>query len=139
MLTTPGATGAQAMQESEMSNGEIARQLADLKSQVAVGFQGTHGRLDKVNGQLDTHRERIGQHATTLAETRVKLSTLNNHVFRRQRNSDSDDDKDEVATKAKESKPITRSDLALVGGAVFVLVEFVRWLPALLSAGKGAP
>jgi hypothetical protein len=114
----------------DMTNGEIARQLADLKTQVGIGFQGTHGRLDKVNGQLDIHREKLGEHATALAEHRVKLSTLNGHVFRRSATSED---------AAAESRPVTRADLALVGGALFALIELVRWLPALLSAGKVAP
>lgn len=118
-----------------MSNGEIARQLADLKSQVSSGFTGTHARLDKVNGQLDTHREKLGHHATALAEHRVKISSLNHHLFQRRRgNGEGAEEGDE-----DESAPITRRDLAVFGGAVFVLVELVRWLPVLVSVGQGAP
>lgn len=123
----------------ELSNGEIARQLADLKLQVASGFAGTHGRLDRVNGQLDNHREKLGNHATALAEHRIRLSTLSNHIFRRRNGTGADADVEDDTPGKRESKPITRGDLVFVGGVVFALVEAVRWLPALVSIGRVAP
>lgn len=119
-----------------MSNGEIARRLGELAGQMRDGFSGVNGRLDKVNGQLDTHRGQIAGHAVTLATHQTKLSTLNHEVFHRGRRTDDEGDDDTVR---RGSEPITRRDLALVGGAVFALVEIVRWLPALFEAGKVAP
>jgi len=43
------------------------------------------------------------------------------------------------ANDARRSEPITRRDLAVAGGVVFLLVEVVRWVPAMLAAGKVAP
>ena len=108
-----------------LTNGEIARQLADLRGQVADGFRGTHVRLDKVNGQLDTHREKLGEHATALAEHRVKLSTLNNHIFRRRQNGET--------SESEPSRPITRWDLTVAGGGLYLLIEVAPKLAAMFK------
>lgn len=121
---------------TEMSTGELGRRLEDLSTQLREGFAGVNGRLDRVNGQLDTHRGQIAAQAVTLAEHRTKLSTVNHELFRRRR-SNGDEGEDEAARRG--SEPITRRDLALVGGAVFALIELVRWLPALFAAGQVAP
>lgn len=115
--------------DAEMSNGEIARRLEDLHTQLSEGFRGTHGRLDKVNGQLDRHREAIGDHATALAEHRVKLSTLNAHLFGRPK----------ADFPGSESLPITRRDLTIAAASIVAAVTALRWLPGLLEAIRLIP
>lgn len=122
---------------TDMSNGELGRRLEDLSTQLREGFSGVNVRLDRVNGQIDTHRGQIAAQAVTLAEHRTKLSTLNHEVFHRRRPGGGDEGEDE--TPRRGSEPITRRDLALVGGAVFALIELVRWLPALFAASQVAP
>ncbi|MGE0362786.1 MAG: hypothetical protein AB7R67_18885 [Vicinamibacterales bacterium] len=122
-----------------MTNGEIARRLTDLQTQMAVGFGGVNTRLDRVNGQLDTHRNSLSAHAVKLGEHSVKLTNLNREVFDRP-------DRDEpvgaaaaTAVPGGDDEPITMRQLKRFGwviGAVFVAIE---WLPRLLAIAKGTP
>ena len=122
---------------TEMTNGELGRQLNELKVQIAQGFAGTNTRLDRVNGRLDTHGNSIQSHAVKLAEHGVKLSNIQHEVFARGERDD--EARDVLAAQSDESKPITRRDLAIAAGAIVAAGAAIRWLPALLSLGQGAP
>lgn len=120
---------------SEMTNGEIARRLTDLQTQMAQGFGGVNIRLDRVNGQLDTHRNSLSAHAVKLGEHAVKLTNLNREVFDRQ-------DRDEPAGAAVatgDDEPITMRQLKRFGWVIAAVFVVIEWLPRLLAIAKGTP
>jgi hypothetical protein len=47
------------MADTELSREEFYHALAQLSKAVDSGFHGVNARLDKINGQVNTHREEI--------------------------------------------------------------------------------
>ena len=84
-------------------------------------------RIDQLTDQVRGANGRVGGLETMAAGEAQKVRNIERQMFRDQ------------ASEAPETTALTRRDLAVFGGAIFVLVEVVRWLPALLTVGKGAP
>lgn len=102
------------------------------------GFQGVHDRLDKVNGRLDKHDTAIGQLTPRVAEHTVKISTLNNEVFRADRLGREIEDEEAKRTATPDSEPITIKDLKralwVAGGVLTFIGGLVKYGPVFLKA-----
>jgi hypothetical protein len=106
--------------------GEFTRAIEALSRQIADVQTTSRETLDearKTNGRVN------GLERVTAAHG-VKLENLERSVFV---GGGADD------RMAMENKPITRRDLGVAVGAVGLLLAAMRWLPALVSAGRGAP
>ena len=85
---------------------------------------------------------RVNALEVVTAEHGVKVRNLEREVFDSARVAVSEAagaSATAAPASATDSTPITRRDLAVFGGAIFVLVEVVRWIPAMFAAGKVAP
>ena len=87
-------------------------------------------RIDALTEEVRFTNGRVGSLERTGASEAQKVRNLEREIFR---------SPPAMAPVAGDATPITRRDLAVAGGAVFMLVEVVRWLPALFAAGQGAP
>ncbi len=103
-----------------LTSGEFARAMDALGD-----------RIDALTDQVRITNGRVGSLERTAASEGQKVRNIEREVFRH-------GSKPKEATPT-ENTPITRRDLAVFGGAVFVLVELTRWLPAMFAAGKVAP
>lgn len=86
-------------------------------------------RIDALTDQVRLTNGRVTGLEKLAASEGQKVRNIEREVFRHPPKRES----------STEGTPITRRDLAVFGGAVFVLVEVVRWLPAMFAAGKVAP
>ncbi|WP_291988354.1 hypothetical protein [Luteitalea sp.] len=106
--------------------GEFTRAIEALSKQIAdvqATSRETLTEARKTNGRVNG-LERV------TAEHGVKLKNLEREVFH--------EDVDEKASK-DEDTPITRRDLWVAVGAIGFVLAAVKWLPALVAAGKVAP
>lgn len=106
------------MSDTPLTSGEFLRAMEALGD-----------RIDALTDQVRITNERVTGLEKTAASEGQKVRNLEREIFRHQPKRE----------PASEGTPITRRDLAVFGGAVFVLVEVVRWLPAMFAAGQVAP
>lgn len=106
---------------TEMSNGELGRQIAALREVVSDGFDGMNTRVDGLTDQV-----RIQNGRTTTLE-RV-TDVVNQRLVNLER---------EMFSSLK--RPLTRGDAAVFVAGGAALFTAIRWLPELLSIRLGAP
>lgn len=101
----------------------LSKQLADLQS---VSRE-TLGETKKTSGRVNGLERLTAEHG-------VKLKNLEREVF------GADDAAPAPSPSAPlvstEDKPITRRDLAVAVGAIGLVLAAIKWLPALVAAGK---
>lgn len=98
---------------SDMSNGEIGRVLAELRTQLREGFEGLNDRVDDLTAQVRTTNGRVGTLETAGAVQGQKVANLEREIFRR-RSDWQDGDKSRVRTADEGSRALTRRDLQIV-------------------------
>ena len=119
---------------TEMSNGELGRQIEGLSKLVAHGFESLNVRVDGLTEQVRQTNGRVGGLEVRAATGEQKTVNLEREVFSRRRVVASP----EVSNNG-DSTPITRRDLQVAVFAIAALFAAIRWLPALFTAAQGAP
>lgn len=106
----------------------LSRQLAALQAT----SQEVLGEARKTNGRVNGLERLTAEHG-------VKLKNLEREVFDGADNTAAPPKPAPPALVDLEEKPITRRDLAVALGAVGLLMAAIKWLPALVAAGKVSP
>lgn len=107
-----------------MTPGEIARRLTELRDDMREGFSGVNARIDGLTDQVRVTNGRVGALETETGRHDENLKGLNREIYRHGR---------------QPVGVVTKRDVLLVLGTVGVLAAIVKWFPALMLAGQGAP
>lgn len=113
---------------SEMSNGELARRLNEMSQSLREGFAGVNTRIEGLTAQVREQNGRVVklERATDVGSQR--MLNIEREVFRDGRVVPDDD-----------AISLTRRDLKVAVAVIVAAFAVIRWLPALLTAGQGAP
>lgn len=106
---------------TEMSNGELARQMAALREAVSLGFDGINRRIDGLTVKVGEQNGRVTKLERSTDVGLQRLLNLEREIF------------------SAMKRPLTRGDAAIfVAGAAAILAA-IRWLPALIAGSQVVP
>jgi len=106
---------------SEMSNGELARQMAALREAVSLGFDGLNTRLEGLTDQVRVQNGRVTKLERSTDVGLQRILNLEREIF------------------SSMKRPLTRGDAAIFVAGGAAILAAIRWLPALVGIGQGAP
>jgi len=106
---------------TEMSNGELSRQLGALREAVSLGFDGMNTRIEGLTEQVRAQNGRVTKLERSTDVGLQRILNLEREIF------------------SSMKRPLTRGDAAIfVAGAAAILAA-IRWLPALIAGSQVVP
>lgn len=105
---------------TEMSNGELSRQMATLREAVSLGFAGVNERIEGMTEQMRIQNGRVTKLERSTDVGLQRILNLEREIF------------------SSLKRPLTRGDAAMFAAGAGLLAAAIKWGPAILST-RGVP